>query len=358
MPGQDPVGGFAYGLSPCATAWWHSLDPGLVAEAGIHAGPVSLRQPASRNDAVLIEHPGTAGVFLKRGPRASAEARAIRDLADRVADPAILPRIVPDGSEGLVLVAEAGEIDLWALHTSGPETSSDLGAATGRALAVLHETPSPSWVLPEVPDVTSLHRPRPADLSGMTPATLELIRLVQATPALTAGLDTMKSEWTAEAVIHGDVKWTNMLAVPGRAAPVVRLIDWESVAVGDPAWDLGSALASYLSFWLGSIRPPDEGAAGPGGLAAAAERPLDSVRPAMRAVWDGYHSARTGFLRDPGAFLARTTLCCAGCLVRAAMNEAAQRATLSAHAMLHLQVAANVMADPATAADRLLGLHA
>jgi 5-methylthioribose kinase len=34
---------------------------------------------------------------------------------------------------------------------------------------------------------------------------------------------------------------------------VVRLIDWERCSWGDPAFDLGTIIASYLQFWLGSL---------------------------------------------------------------------------------------------------------
>ena len=34
---------------------------------------------------------------------------------------------------------------------------------------------------------------------------------------------------------------------------IVRLIDWERSSWGDPAFDLGTAISSYLQLWLGSL---------------------------------------------------------------------------------------------------------
>ncbi|MGE4030487.1 MAG: phosphotransferase family protein [Thermoleophilia bacterium] len=338
-------------VSPAARAWWLGIGATLRERAA--ADPATtIRDASGRNAAVVIAAPGRDGVVVKRGPRAARERRLIEDLARRVPDPGILPRVLPgDYPDTLVLAAQAGEADLWQLHTTVGRAPAALGAATGRALAALHRTDPPAGLGGDPPDVTLLHRPRPADMGRMTPATVRLIATVQATPPLAAGLDEVRDGWGGDTLIHGDVKWTNMLAPDVGDPGVVRLIDWESAAVGDAAWDVGAALSSYLSFWLGSIRPPDGAPSDPGALAAAAEHPLESLRPAMRALWEAYDTGS-----PPSRH--RTVLCCAACLVRAAMNEAALRSTLSAHASLHLQVAANMMAAPAVAADRLLGLAA
>ncbi|MGH2413466.1 MAG: phosphotransferase family protein, partial [Microcystaceae cyanobacterium] len=34
---------------------------------------------------------------------------------------------------------------------------------------------------------------------------------------------------------------------------IVRLIDWERSAWGDPAFDLGTLITSYLQIWLSSL---------------------------------------------------------------------------------------------------------
>jgi len=55
---------------------------------------------------------------------------------------------------------------------------------------------------------------------------------------------------------HNDIKLNNILLnrnwedINGNG---IRLIDWERSDWGDPAFDLGMAIASYLQIWLGSL---------------------------------------------------------------------------------------------------------
>ncbi len=88
----------------------------------------------------------------------------------------------------------------------------------------------------------------------MSAAGLELIRIVQRTEGFGELLDGLRATWVPTALIHGDVKWSNVLVVDaGTPQESIKLIDWESAMVGDPSWDVGSALSQYLSFWLFSI---------------------------------------------------------------------------------------------------------
>jgi aminoglycoside phosphotransferase (APT) family kinase protein len=46
-------------------------------------------------------------------------------------------------------------------------------------------------------------------------------------------------------VVHGDYRLGNMIVAPGRARPIVAVLDWEMGAVGDPRADVGYLLATY-----------------------------------------------------------------------------------------------------------------
>jgi Phosphotransferase enzyme family len=66
-----------------------------------------------------------------------------------------------------------------------------------------------------------------------------------------AGLQQAASDarkiWVTASLIHGDIKWEHCFFAqrPGKD-PKLALIDWELSGVGDPAWDVASALAELL----------------------------------------------------------------------------------------------------------------
>jgi hypothetical protein len=80
--------------------------------------------------------------------------------------------------------------------------------------------------------------------------------------------------WQGGALIHGDAKLDNGLVV-GRAADGVadvRLVDWELGGLGDPAWDLATALQEFMILALTSAAGPvpvDAMLGGPAGRAMA-----------------------------------------------------------------------------------------
>ena len=64
--------------------------------------------------------------------------------------------------------------------------------------------------------------------------------------------------WRDETLIHGDIKSDNILVGPPRdrheaQEDTVWFVDWEFVQIGDPAWDLASALHDFMIFWTSSM---------------------------------------------------------------------------------------------------------
>jgi thiamine kinase-like enzyme len=56
-------------------------------------------------------------------------------------------------------------------------------------------------------------------------------------------------------VTHNDLKLNNILLQNNwqDSDHIIRLIDWERSAWGDPAFDLGTIIGSYIQIWLGSL---------------------------------------------------------------------------------------------------------
>lgn len=84
---------------------------------------------------------------------------------------------------------------------------------------------------------------------------------------------------------------------------IIRMINWESCSWGDPAFDLGRAIADYLLLWLNSliVHPAIE-------LEQSlqlATIPLEVIQPSILALTKGYSSSFPDILENYPNFLKR-----------------------------------------------------
>jgi len=61
----------------------------------------------------------------------------------------------------------------------------------------------------EPPWILSIHRPSLQSLRDVSPANLDLIRMVQATPTISEKLDELRVAWRPGAMVHMDIRWNN-----------------------------------------------------------------------------------------------------------------------------------------------------
>ncbi|MCE2905577.1 MAG: phosphotransferase [Anabaena sp. CoA2_C59] len=95
------------------------------------------------------------------------------------------------------------------------------------------------------------------DIFGTVPAeALQFHLLYQCYESLESAIADLAYEWKPSCLTHNDLHLGNIL-VHSRWEQLdnclIRLIDWEACSWGDPAFDLGTLLASYLSIWLSSL---------------------------------------------------------------------------------------------------------
>ncbi len=200
-----------------------------------------------------------------------------------------------------------------------------------------------------------VHRPDHNVFRDASSATLDVIRVVQQTAGFPDRLDALRTDWRAEALIHNDVKWENVLVSSDDAeVDELKLIDWEAGMIGDPCWDAGSVLGSFLSWWLFSI--PVTGALPPRRFPELAQRPLDGMKPAMRAVWLAYREASMLEASEHDERLERVVRFAAARLLQTALEACQMMTELTGNVVLHLQLSANILERPSAAAIGLLGL--
>ncbi|MBD2596260.1 aminoglycoside phosphotransferase family protein [Nostoc spongiaeforme FACHB-130] len=95
------------------------------------------------------------------------------------------------------------------------------------------------------------------DIFGAVPKSAwQFYSVYQRDESLESAIADLAYEWKPCCLTHNDLTLNNIL-LHSRWDKLdnclVRLIDWEACAWGDPAFDLGTLIASYLNIWLSSL---------------------------------------------------------------------------------------------------------
>ncbi len=283
----------------------------LTPEDAVGPGIVAVDRSVS-HQAVRVDVGGEPRLFVKladpvgsQGRDLTAEAAVYRAARASAALAAVVPRChaIGVGDSPIVLEAVAG-VPLSQTHLAyGGSTSAAASRRDdrileqyGRAVATTHATTvlpgrGPPWLLGAL-------EPRWEHDGWLPEPCRRLLRRLAAQPALRRGFRAAASAWRAECLVHGDLRWANVLVGTGGATPPVWLIDWELAGEGDPAWDVGSVIADLL------------------GGAALAEAPGGGGGPpdasrAAQAFARGYRD-RSGASDDEWAALAARSVGMAG----------------------------------------------
>jgi hypothetical protein len=165
-------------------------------------------------------------------------------------------------------------------------------------------------------------------------------------------LDALGAEWRFDSLIHGDMKWDNVLVFPTPTGLDFRIVDWEMADCGDAAWDVGAVLQSFLSTWIMSM--PIASGLPPERYVGMATDPLDAMRPVLAAFWQAYAARRQFTEAQRASELERCIRFGAARLVWSAIEQRLYAPQLDPAATALLQVSLNVLKDPARAVRELL----
>jgi thiamine kinase-like enzyme len=346
------------------------VDRGLLDARAIVDGDVVVFDLSRRNVGFRVTTTIGQHFFVKQGigdERAESVAREAEFLT-HAAGPLDehLPS-VRDWNERqriLVLHLVPGARSLAEHHRRIGRAAVDAARQVGHALRALHRwqvdasSPICGMLAKQPPPVIlSIHRPDLRVFDQMSGSGLEIIRIVQASPDLRATLDLLHERWQPNAVVHGDVKWDNVVLKPvehGSRRFQVQLVDWEMVRLGDPLWDAASFLSQFFESWIASMPPA---ASSPQAQARSAVIPLSTLQPAIRAFWDAYSDEIASPPDDRIATIEMLMKYVAARLIQFAVEAEQMSAVLSATSVVRLQVAQNIVQRPMTAATSLLGLR-
>lgn len=193
----------------------------------------------------------------------------------------------------------------------------------------------------------------PHEFFPQSTANGQLISFIQSQPELKTLLARLREDWAPTSLVHGDVKWINFIMPKASEEAPQYLVDWELGDIGDPCWDTAGILQSYLAAWAFSFdnQQPSSRQLSPALQAFEPEK----MHRAIRAFWQHYLAClQPG--ADPDALLLKTLRFCAARMIQTAIEGVVYVASIQANNMRSLQIAHNILKDPALAAEKLLGI--
>lgn len=159
--------------------------------------------------------------------------------------------------------------DLMDFYTKSNSFPTEIAAAIGTLLATIHrdtfnrqeyqdffsQSPADSTADQVTNLIRRLERIGP-EIFGLVPADgLKFFALYQRYDSLGQAIAQLGSAFDPSCLTHNDLKLNNILLHTDweqSSNGIVRLIDWERSAWGNPAFDLGTVISSYLQIWLSS----------------------------------------------------------------------------------------------------------
>ncbi len=305
----------------------------------------------------------SAGAAFAKAPRSPAdreellhEAAVYEVLGDRCpATAARVPRDVrwnPDADELEMEAVPAANLVDRVAGCGALEPA--VAAEVGRAVGELHaegadprpDDPRSDWLQGGV----GIARPTPRRLRLLSAGGIELLKALQRSDELQARLWALAPP-AGDALVHGDLRWENVLVAPGTEAKV-WLVDWEMGGAGERAWDVACFSAACVSAWLCSI--PSVPSLGPDQLAAEAALPMDVLALGLSAFWTAYREAAQG--THAKSWVERCAQLAAVRLVYRGFESTQFDVGLEPAPVAHLQVAARILEDPVRSAHELLGM--
>jgi hypothetical protein len=299
------------------------LARGLVSYESIVDGALLITDASHRNRAFRVLRGDQPGYFVKQIREWDPVSIAGWEQEDacyrRLSSCGFLAKHHASDPESRTLVLElaSGSETLSEYHRRLPWAPVDAGRQQGAALSALHCATQGAGQPGKVPWILSVQETDPALFDSLSSANARLLESVQSYPEYCRLLSALRTEWQPSCLIHGDVKWDNFLIRNSESAnPKLLLVDWELASFGDPCWDAGSVLQSYLNFWIYSL--PFHETAQPDLLVSRARCPLERLQPAIRGFWESYVSGMQWDGEAARAMLFRSVRCGAARMVQTA----------------------------------------
>jgi hypothetical protein len=282
--------------------------------------------PHAKNFNLLIKLPKEGKLFVKQ-ERHAFNGIVVHELINewkfyqlqqhlqifQYLKPSVIPVINFDETHVIIIYEYLDKYsDLAKFYQQKKEFYSAIPTSVGKILATLHKTTfnnpdcqkflSNSSKYKNNFEFTNPAKKLAKNISRISPEIFGLVPqdcvkffiLYQRYSSLGEAVTELKDSWHPCCLTHNDLKLNNILIhqdwEPSLSEQldegIMRLIDWERCAWGDPAFDLGTIIASYLQMWLtslvvaSSIQIEES--------LRLAETPLEFLQPSILALTKSY----------------------------------------------------------------------
>ncbi|MDB5241780.1 MAG: hypothetical protein JWP57_2405 [Spirosoma sp.] len=350
------------------------LDKGYLSPNALLDGMFTAHQTSSRNTNYLINRDQANGAFFVKQIQAwdQEKIETLRTeatcywLANNEAAYAqlktFLPRYVEFDPQNHILITEAidGAINLNDFYVQQKTFPLALATRQAELLASFHQTITQA--VKDGPSLRLFRKQQPVvflwSASGFpnygaqrSQAERQMVELITQNGEYMQKLETVRKQWQATSLTHGDIKPANFLinsAVSHTGEYDLRLIDWETAEIGDPCWDVAAVFQSYLFYWV--MHEPLTGQAGPSQYGF----PLDVMQPSMRQFWQTYVGLMDWTADEARTNLLKTVGYCALKLIHTCYESIQQAPAMTPHTARMLQLSLNMLRSPEEAIRAVL----
>lgn len=246
--------------------------------------PIKVELLAAKNFNLLLNFLDSSKLLVKQEPhnkegKASGEFLAewrIQEFLQRFLEfdhyRQFLPEVLHFDAENSIVVSRYLDNyrDLSDFYTKEKIFPTEIAAEIGTILGTIHrntfnhqeyqELFSNTWdnlMANQVAHlIRNLERVEP-EIFGLVPDdALRFFALYQRYDSLGEAIAELGNSVTLSCLTHNDLKLNNILVCKDwqdSSNNIIRLIDWERSTWGDPAFDLGTLIGSYVQIWLCSL---------------------------------------------------------------------------------------------------------
>lgn len=351
------------------------LERGLTDLEATVDGDMLVVESSSRNRNFQVIQKRLPGLFVKQTQQWDARAIALLQreascywlAANEPGFQALAPLIpafkyYDAGSYVLVTELLSGRENLKDYHRRLGAFPQAVAHSLGTAIGAYHRDITLSAVehanvtiFPRaVPWILSAHRQHQAPAQSEGGANQQIMGIIHQYAEFHKHLDALHEAWQFDTFVHGDMKWENCIVCPPDEEPQIKIVDWETADFGDACWDVGAIFQAYLTYWIMSM--PIQGKAPPFEYVSKAPFPLEVMQPAIRAFWLAYARTREVVEAEQVAVLQRSMSYGAARMLQTAFEYMHYSPQITVNALSLLQVSLNILNDPGSAVQDLLGL--
>jgi thiamine kinase-like enzyme len=198
------------------------------------------------------------------------------------------------------------------------------------------------------------------EIYGIIPADgLKFFKLYQRYESLGQAMRELGNVFQPCCLTHNDLKLNNILLHTNweqEGSNIVRVIDWERSSWGDPAFDLGTLIASYLQIWLSSLVMSksltiEESL-------RLAMTPLEHLQPSIAALTKAYFNNFPEIFKHRPDFLLRVVQFAGLALIQKIQGMIMYEKSFGNQSICMLQVAKSLLCRPEQSLATVFGTAA